>query len=137
VRLLTSVEAGKRAAAVRALAERRAKEASPHVAKLTTDPDPAVRREASKALELLAGGQSVEELVRLFLTAPSEEERSGLERALIAACSRVDYASQRARPLLAAMENADPSTRAALLPVLGTLGGDAARAQRLLDAMKP
>ena len=63
------------------------------------------------------GGESVEELVRLFLSAVTEEERAKSRELLLAACPKVDFANPWARPLIVALESAN---KRAELPPMGS-----------------
>jgi HEAT repeat protein len=114
-KLIGVVEARKAAAAVPVLLEdARAADAK-------------VRGSAMNALRQLVDQDHVPELVKVLLRAPKGGEREGAERAIEAACRKIPEADRRAEPVLTALASGSAADRAALLPVLGRLGGPKAR----------
>jgi hypothetical protein len=75
------------------------------------------------ALQSVADGSMATTLVELLAHAPAGKERDALERAVWQCCARITPADSQAEPVLAALRDASAAERAALLPVLGRLGG--------------
>jgi hypothetical protein len=63
------------------------------------------------------------------LRAQRGKERDAAEKAVVLVCNRVEDAENRAKPLLATMEALTGDEQIALLPMLGRIGGSAARKQ--------
>jgi hypothetical protein len=82
-----------------------------------------VRLEAMIALQSMADVSMAATLVQLLARAPVGKERDALERAVWQCCARMTPAESQAQPVLAALQDASGAERAALLPVLGRLGG--------------
>ncbi|NOY82815.1 MAG: HEAT repeat domain-containing protein [Kiritimatiellaeota bacterium] len=126
----------------RALGERRAVAAVPSLLRVAArHPDPTVRTEADKALTGLAGPDRLGRLIELVLAARGPTERDATVRALTAAVRRKGPAPESVQKRIrAAIEGkADPLARAALLRVLGRLGGRIgfATVQKALAAGRP
>ncbi|MBI2302411.1 MAG: hypothetical protein HYU66_26195 [Armatimonadetes bacterium] len=87
------------------------------------DPSPEVRLDAAKALAELAGAPGIPALRDALVASADGGEAEAVERALSAACGRAGDPEAVAGQLLAGMEQAAPPRRAALVRVLGTVGG--------------
>jgi hypothetical protein len=89
------------------------------------DPDTDVRTAAIRALTSLAGPDDVAGLIEALLQA-SDNDRKGLEQALVTVCTVNRRAEEKGRAtdlLLARYTAADDAGRDALLPVLARIGG--------------
>ena len=100
---------------------------APALLKAAESGDPTVRLESLKALQELAGHSFAPALVALLAKTPPGEARDAAQQAVILACMKAPDSGRRAEPILSAMRSGDLSTRCALLPALGALGGSAAR----------
>jgi len=130
--LLAAMEdapAAGRALIIRVLTERRAVDATPQLLGRAEDPDPQVRQECWKALQVLAEAKHAPVLIQLLMKVSSDEERELAERAVYAACQKAADAQQVCTPILQALDKATAAQRRALLPVLGRLGGPQALEQ--------
>ena len=90
-------------------------------------PDPEVRGRAVDALAKLAGLKDIAAMVALVLKAPKGPERDEAEKAVRLVCQQASEAEHRADPVIEVYRNAAAADRAELLPLLGRLGGPAAR----------
>jgi type 1 glutamine amidotransferase/HEAT repeat protein len=116
-----------RTACAIALGARRASEhASQLVRTAGNDIDPGVRTAALESLSAIAPPETLPRLVNLLVIAQSDAERDRAIEAVTATALRSDDAERRARIVAGAMREADGPTRAALLTVLGELGGTTA-----------
>jgi len=112
-----------RAEIVRALAARRDEAATPALLEVAGGADAKLRAEAYKALGNYAGGGAAAPLIELLLKASSKSDREAAEKALVAACGRIEAPDARATAVLAALPKASGAARCSLLRVLGRLGG--------------
>ena len=85
-----------------------------------------VRLAALESLGELAGAVHLYQMVQLAVHAMSNEERVKAAASLVAVCRRVDDRDRRAQPVTKALLNAPAPAQAALLGVLGQLGGERA-----------
>jgi HEAT repeat protein len=85
--------------------------------------DPGVRRAAMRALGKLAAGSELPVMLQALLKATPGGESEDAERAIAAVCARNPNPDQQAQAVLAAYGRATPAGQAALLPLLGRLGG--------------
>jgi HEAT repeat protein len=125
--LKQSTDAPLRVALIEILTTRRALEARPDLLNLAADSDAAVRAAAMNALGQLAGTAQIPGMLNGVFKAEKGSERDAAERAVVLVCSRTADGTQRAAPLLAAMDKCGPSDRPALLMTLGRLGDPSAR----------
>ncbi len=109
-------------ALLRALADRRAAGCTAALLPLTRSPAADVRREAFRALGLLATVADVPLLLPLMQTAPAAADRDRAATALQAVLSRSPDAASGADLVIAALANADADMRARLLGLLGGSG---------------
>ena len=91
--------------------------------------DPATRLLALQSLAMLATAEHHKPLANLIMVARNQPERDAAEHALLAACLRSEKPQDAAPYLLECMQQAKTATdsaaiRAALLRVVGRLGGD-------------
>ncbi|MFW6162594.1 MAG: HEAT repeat domain-containing protein, partial [Planctomycetota bacterium] len=112
---------------IRLLADRRAASAVPRLLKSATATDPKVREAAFAALGTLAGADALADLVGLLLDAKGKVGRKDAADAVVAAAERVEDATARAEPVVAALAKAEETAdRVALVRVLGRIGGGTA-----------
>lgn len=96
----------------------------PAFLKAAAAPSAATRLAALRALEILAGPEHVAALIGLLSRSPAGEEREAAGRAVWLSCQKIPEPTDRSAPLLAALESADASVQAVLLPVLGRFGDE-------------
>lgn len=92
--------------------------------------DASIRASALSALKQTAEPQHIPKMVAATLKAKKGKERDDAELAIVAVASKVVESEKRAEPVLAIF-NAANADKAALLPLLGRLGGPKA-----LDALR-
>jgi HEAT repeat protein len=102
-------------------------------------PDPAVRSRAVDALAKLAGPKDIPAMVALVLKTEKGPQRDEVEKAVRLLCQQALEVEHRADPVIEVYRSAAAADRAELLPLLGRLGGPAARAsiQQALDSKDP
>jgi HEAT repeat protein len=124
-RLIALLEAEKTAARAAALIgvleARKATAAVPALLKSADSKDPAIQAAAWTALRSLAEPRHLPELVAALLQ--TEKGREQAELAIVAVCAQIPEPEKRARPILAVVKAGDRNQLAALLPLLGRLGG--------------
>lgn len=92
---------------------------------------PQVRSRAMVALTNLAGPKDIATMASAVLRAEKGAERDSAEKAVMLVCQQVPNAERRADPVVDILENSSPADRAALLPLLGRIGGSQARREIL------
>ncbi|MGA2033390.1 MAG: HEAT repeat domain-containing protein [Thermoguttaceae bacterium] len=104
-----------------------------------TEQGPEVRARALAALAKLAGAKDIPALVAIVLKTAKGPDREDAERAVQLVCRQIADVRQRAEPVLAIFRAAPAPQRVELLPLLGRIGGDAARQaiQQALDSQDP
>ena len=108
---------------IRALAARQYRVAIPVLLGEARHEDESVRAAAFEALGALASESDAAALVALLVNAEPEAVRDAAIDATVAVCRRIEDAVQRAELVLAAWDEAGPTTRASLVQVLGRVGG--------------
>ncbi|MHC4403713.1 MAG: HEAT repeat domain-containing protein [Planctomycetota bacterium] len=88
---------------------------------------PGVRSRAMAALANLAGPKDIAAMATAVLHAEKGAERDNAEKAVMLVCQQVPDAKKRAAPVINVLKRSRPADRAALLPLLGRIGGSAAR----------
>jgi len=122
IALMAKGESGPRAEAIRALEARRVTKAATPLLKQAEESDAGIRNAALQALGVLAGSEAYPALLkRVIALAPTDS--STAETALLAVAGRIEQPGERSAPVIAALKGAAPPVRAALLRVLGALGG--------------
>lgn len=123
VRKMVSADAPVRQVLIQALAARGASEAAPELLRLAQDGDPATRAAATRALGKVLGPQHTTEVVRLLVSASSDDERRVAAEAVRCICLRADRddAALLAGPIVAGIGDADVSARCELLGLLPML----------------
>jgi HEAT repeat protein len=104
----------------------------PLLLKEALDADAAVRGRAVAALVTAAGPKDLPGLTAAALKAEKGPERDNVERAVVLVCRQIADPQERADWLLAALRDVKAADRAALLPMLGRLGG--AKAMEVIRA---
>jgi HEAT repeat protein len=127
---LATASPGVQGEIVRTLGQRQDSAAVPTLLTMAAGTDPATRLLALQSLSMLATAEDHKAIARLVMAAPNQPERDAAERALLAACLRSDKPQDAAPDLLECLQQAKSATdgvaaRAALLRVVGRLGGEA------------
>jgi len=91
--------------------------------------DAGVRTAAITALGLSAEFEQLDVLIRALLEAPSEQEAEAAKTALLLACPRMLDREATAHKLAEALDGAPAAAQAAILDLLGVLGGKTALAE--------
>ena len=108
--------------ALRALASRKATETTGEVLRLANNADASTRLEAISTLGAIAGVSDLPTMVRLVVTSTEVDDRTALEEAVGRAMMRIEEASVRARPVLAALTSAPAQAKPSLVRLLGKAG---------------
>jgi HEAT repeat protein len=129
----------KRAEWIDLLASRRPAGVVPVLLGEAAHPDPVVRSRAVDALAKLAGPKEIPAMVALVLKAEKGPQRDEAEKAVRLVCQQAPAAEHRADPVIEVYRSAPAADRAELLPLLGRIGGPAARTliQQALDSKEP
>ena len=85
--------------------------------------DAAIRSRAMSALGRLAGPKHISDMVRSMLKAEKGRERDDAEKAVMFVCLQIAEPEKRADPVLAVVERGGDAQKAAVLPMLGRIGG--------------
>lgn len=109
--------------AIDAADQRRIESAALALLKAAQDPDKDVRLAAIRALRGVIGAAELPALVTIMVQSADARERSAAQSALAIACNRIAQKEQCAQALLAALPQASPQAKAALLPLLAQVGG--------------
>jgi len=123
---LSAMPPASRAKLIEGLGDRRA---TPHARAVLTqaaDADEGVRRAAIRALALCITPEELQDAMALMLATSASAERSGLQRAVIAAAMQHPDPELRAGPVLDRLRATEGADRVILLRTLGQLGGTAA-----------
>lgn len=130
IRKLDSASPSTCVALIQSLAVRGSPQAVDPLLKRAASEHAAVRFAAYRALETLADDKALEALLDLLPQTAPGAEREAAGRAVWRSAQAIAPPERRSDPLLARLQGAAPATRAAILPVLGRLGG-----QQALDAI--
>lgn len=106
-----------------ALIDRDARDAAPELLKLASSTDSALRPGAIRALGALAAPDAAPALLTLIQASKTDNERQSLASALAEISRRSDDPSAIVKLVSAPMNSASGPARAALLGVLGAIGG--------------
>ena len=90
--------------------------------------DPAIRKIALEALEVMAEPEHAEMLVAILAKSAPGEEREAAGRAVWMTCEKTADPAKRGEPLFAGYEKADVPGKTAILPSIARIGGDKALA---------
>jgi len=121
--MLKSSEAGKRVTGIDLIGRRRMTASTPALFKAANDADPAVRAAAFKRLGELGAGSDVRPMLALLLGAKEARDRDAAEQATSAICVRQPQPDASVELVLTVLGSAQPAQKAALLRVLGAVGG--------------
>lgn len=115
-------EGASRIESIRALGNRKATKAAAIILKQSEDANDGIRSAAFQALAVLAGPEHYPTLLER-VKALASADSSAAETALLATAARIPNPGDRTTPVLAALKDATPPVRVALLRILGSLGG--------------
>lgn len=121
-----SATIGTRREMIRMLADRRAAGAAAVMLKAVREPDKELRMCALRGLAAVAETSDAPAVLDLVKIAGDDSERDEAARALAAISGRAGDAGQTAGLIVAAIDKFDGAPRAALLRILGGVGGEAA-----------
>lgn len=121
IRSIGEVEPKVRAVLVHAIADRRSPGAVQPLLKLAKDPEAAVRREALRALGLMAGSDQLQELLQLLAGAAEEKERQDASEMVLKVAKGMADRERRRQCLMAVWSGAGPAVRVSLLSIFGGL----------------
>jgi len=122
VRALGSAEPKRQLEAIRAIAGRRARGAVGELLQLAGGGESAVRREAIKALGVLADERTLADLLGLVAKLREGDDLLEVEQAVAAAFQRVPDPEKQAAPVLAVLVGAPASAKPVLLRLLSRSG---------------
>jgi len=124
---LDTAEAPVRVELIRALGARHYDPGSPKwLFKAASCEDGAVQIAALDVLADVAREEDLPGLLRLLVTAGGEDVREAAVGAVASTCSRVADTERRAKPVLAALKEAEGPAQAPVIRVLGRIGGTSA-----------
>jgi HEAT repeat protein len=132
--LAAEKEPARRAGWIALVEARRPEGATSLLLKEAVHSSAAVRARAMEALAKLAGPGDVPAMTAAVLVAEQGAERDNAEKAVMLVCGQIADAAKRADPALAVFDKSNAQQRAALLPLLGRIGGPAAK-QRIDAAL--
>lgn len=129
-KLIAALQAEKAPARITALSgileKRKAPGAAAVLLTLAGSDDGAIRTSAFAALKTLAEPKHVPEMVLALLKTQKGKERNDAELAIVAVLGQVPEAPKRVEPVLALLKEKAKDQQAALLPLIGRLGGSSA-----------
>jgi HEAT repeat protein len=131
VNALAGSDAKVRPELLRSLGARRSAAAVPAMARYAEDADGPTATEAIRGLETLGDEKNLGLLVSLITKTQKDDVRGAAERALVGICARASDKDAVAAPLIAAVGGASGQAKAALVRVLGRVGG-----QKALEPVK-
>jgi HEAT repeat protein len=125
----------RRAAWIALVEARRPAGAAQVLLKEAVHASPEVRTRAMAALAKLGRPDDLGPMLAAALRSEKGPERDNAEKAVMLVCQQIPDAAKRADPVIGIFRNAPPADRAELLPLLGRIGGSAARqiVQETLD----
>jgi len=106
---------------IETLTDRRQTEAVPVLLVLAKDGNRDIRQEAYKALGILSDQKDLQAMVSMLLSAESNSDRGGIERAMIATVTRLEVPN--AAPVINSLAKANRAAKPHLLTVLSRIGG--------------
>jgi HEAT repeat protein len=121
--MLKSSEANRRVTGIDLVGRRRMTVSTPALFKAASDADPAVRAAAFKRLGELGAGSDVRPMLALLVGAKEARDRDAAEQATSAICVRQPQPEASVELVLTVLGSAQPAQKAALLRVLGAVGG--------------
>ncbi len=122
VAMVSGGQAKRRRVVIEAVGRRRIAAANSALLQAATDPDASVRQAALGALGETAALAEVPAMVDLLVKSPAPQ-RGATEAALAAACARMSDREAPSQALAERLGQADPEVKAALLRILGRVGG--------------
>ncbi len=122
--MLKSPKTNRRITGIDLAGRRQIVEAVPTLMIAAADSDSKVRSSALQRLGKLGAPAEVPALLKLLLGATDEQDINGLARALSSICTRAGSSATTTDQLIGALTGASPKQKAALLGVLGAVGGE-------------
>ena len=113
---------------IRAIGARRTPNSVEPLFTAAQDAEGAVRSEAFKSLALVAEFDALPRALNLLLQAKEDRDRDPAIKTVVAIARKNDNVDARSAPVLSELERTEGPVRAALLNILGQLGGDKALA---------
>jgi len=132
MKMLASDDAARRGAAMELIGRRRMTAAIPDLLKAAAPTgrmaaaDAKVRAEAMKHLGELAGPAELPALLGLLVRSETAQDLRAAEGAVSAVCAKADPPQSCTKRIIAVLPQAQPASKAALVRVLGGLGGEKA-----------
>jgi HEAT repeat protein len=122
-------DSGLRGRLIEVLDRRMASIAAPALLKEAAESqDPGVRTRAMRTLGNVADPRHATDMVRILAKIPKGRERDDAEKAIMVICSRIAQDEDRADPVLTVLDEVGNQDTAAVLPLLGRIGGKKALA---------
>ncbi len=128
VTAIPAADAPMRAVLIRAAGDRRITAAAPAITAGIADPHEGVRIAAIAALGATGSPEDLPKLLGVVARAQDEATIKAGESSIAALAMRINEEPRRAAPVVAAMKDATPQAKAAMIRVLGRLQGDEALA---------
>jgi HEAT repeat protein len=125
---LKSPKADRRLVGIDLVGRRRMVVALPVLLTAATDADPKVRSSALQRVGKLGASAEVPALIKVLLRSTEAQDIDGSAAALTGICIRAGTPASATAQIASALTTATPAQKAALLGVLGALGGDKALA---------
>ena len=110
--------------AIAAVCRRGALAASGELIRLTSDPDPALRREAWEGIATLAQAGDLDELMELLIPMEDKREKAMAAKAIQAAFVRMPPGAEKMRVVKSYYEKGDESTKMLILDLVSAAGDD-------------
>ena len=126
IAMLAGEQAQLRRAAVDLIGRRRMKSAVGALLRATDDADADLRQAAFERLGELAGPDQIAGLADRLMRTAEPRDIAAAEEAIRRICARTDAAAAHVERLVALLGQAKPAQRAALVRLVGGIGGDAA-----------
>jgi hypothetical protein len=126
--MLKSPKANQRITGIDLIGRRRMVAAIPSLLNAASDSDTKMRSSALQRLGKLGTPAEVPALIKLLLRSTDEQDLDGLAVALTSICTGAGSPASATDQIIGALTGAQPAQRAALLSILGAVGGEKALA---------
>ena len=121
--MFESSDADRQLMALELMGRRRMTGSVPVLLKAARGGDAKVRPAATKMVGELGGPEYVPALLDLLKSVDRSQDRSAVEQALAAVCTKADAPQSQAERLIRELDGAEPAQKAALIRVLAAIGG--------------